>query len=55
MLQYQVIANPGIDGISIGDVMQQVLDMPYQNLNNPGAWVASDIVENNPQWFQLST
>lgn len=54
MPQYQVIADPGIPGVNIGDIFQQPsVTVPYQDLNTPTIYVSADIVENNPTLFQL--
>jgi len=54
MPQYQVVGDPGIPGVSIGDILQQPQeDVPYQDLNSPTIYIAADFVENNPDLFQL--
>lgn len=54
MIQYQVIADPQIFGVFVGDILQRDGFVPYEDItSNLGAYVAVDLVENNPQLFQL--
>jgi len=53
MPEYQVIADPSIDGVSVGDILQKQEGLPYQDLNNPDVYISTDIVENTPEFFQV--
>lgn len=50
--QYEVLSDPGLDGINVGDVLSNEAGEPYQNLNNLHVYVAADLVENTPDCFQ---
>jgi hypothetical protein len=52
MIQYKVIADPGQDGVSVGDALQGDGVAPFQDMSNLGVYVACNFVTGNPQFFQ---
>jgi hypothetical protein len=53
MIQYKVISDPVLDGVSVGDTLQGDGVTPFQDADSPGVYIACNFVTGNPQFFQL--